>query len=184
MRKRFLNLAASAALLLAPALSLADSYTFSGRVDDGPLVGQVFAGSFEFDATSVTTTFTGDLPLSAFSMLLFGQAYTLASADAAPVAVYFEGSLLGLSYVDADAANPLLRPFVALVPGFVSLGDAYLAYDQSTDPGAGLAGYGSFNAAVVPEPAALLLMLAGLGAVGGVSGLTRRSRQLAAQPAR
>ena len=181
MRKTLLSLAASAALLLAPALASAASYTFSGMVDDGPLVGQPFSGSFEFDASSVTPTFDGTLPLSAFSMLLFGQNYTLASADAAPVAVYFEGSLLGLSYIDADAANPLLRPFVALVPGFVSLADAYLAYDQSSDPGAGLAGYGSFSVAVVPEPATLLLMLAGLGAVGGVAG---RKRAVQAQAQR
>lgn len=169
MHKTFLSLAASAALMLAPALSQAASYTFSGQIDDGPLVGQAFAGSFEFDASSVTPTFTGDLALSAFSMLLFSQTYTLASADATPVAVYFEGSFLGLSYVDGDAANPLLRPFVALVPGFVSLAGAYLGYDQSADPGAGLAGFGSFSVSVVPEPAALLLMLAGLGVVGGAA---------------
>lgn len=169
MRNTFASLAASAALLLAPALSQAASFTFSGLVDDGPLVGQTFAGSFTFDTSSVTPTFAGSLPLSAFSMLLAGQTYTLASADAAPAAVYFGGSFLGLSYVDADAANPLLRPFVALVPGFVGLADAYLSYDQSADPGAGLAGYGSFNVAVVPEPAALLLMLAGLGVVGAAA---------------
>lgn len=175
MRKTLLSLAASTAMMLAPALSLAASYTFSGTVDDGPLVGQAFAGSFEFDAGSVTSAFTGDLPLSAFTMLLTGQNYTLASADAAPVAVYFEGSFLGLSYVDADAADPLLRPFVALVPGFVSLAGAYLAYDQSSDPGAGLAGFGSFSVTVVPEPAAVLLMLAGLGVVGGLA--RRQQRQ-------
>lgn len=169
MRKTFLSLAASAALLLAPALSSAASYTFSGTLDDGPLVGQAFAGSFEFDASGVTPTFEGDLALTSFSMLLFGQTYTLASADppSVPVAAFYEGSFLGLSYVDADAAEPLLRPFVNLAPGFVSLAGAYLSYDQSTDPGAGLGGYGSYSVAVVPEPAALLLMLAGLGVLGG-----------------
>ena len=169
MRKKLLSLAATAAVLLAPALSLAANYTLSGRVDDGPLVGQPFAGSFEFDASSVTPAFAGDLLLSAFSMVLAGQTYTLASADTPPVAVYFDGSFLGLSYVDNDSANAVLRPFVALVPGFHSLGGAYLAYDQSSDPNAGLAGFGSFSVAVVPEPAAMLLMLAGLGVVGGVT---------------
>ena len=169
MRKKLLSLAATAAVLLAPALSMAANYTLSGRVDDGPLVGQPFAGSFEFDASSVTPAFAGDLLLSAFSMVLAGQTYTLASADTPPVAVYFDGSFLGLSYVDNDSANAVLRPFVALVPGFLSLGGAYLAYDQSSDPNAGLAGFGSFSVAVVPEPAAMLLMLAGLGVVGGVT---------------
>ena len=169
MRKKLLSLAATAAVLLAPALPLAANYTLSGRVDDGPLVGQPFAGSFEFDASSVTPAFAGDLLLSAFSLVLAGQTYTLASADTPPVAVYFDGSFLGLSYVDNDSANAVLRPFVALVPGFLSLGGAYLAYDQSSDPNAGLAGFGSFSVAVVPEPAAMLLMLAGLGVVVGVT---------------
>lgn len=167
MRKTILSIAASAALLLAPALAAAASYTFSGRVDDGPLKGQPFGGSFEFDARSVTPSFTGDLALSAFSMSLAGQIYTLASADAPAVAVYFDGSFLGLSFVDADAANPLLRPLVALVPGFVNLADAYLAYGQSNDPGAGLAGFGSFSVTVVPEPATVLTMLAGLAMIAG-----------------
>ena len=184
MRKSLLCLAASAALLLTPALATAASYTFSGQVDDGPLVGQLFIGSFEFNASSITPTFAGDLPLTAFSMLLAGQTYTLASADALPVAVYFGGSLLGVSYVDADAANPVLRPFVALVPGFVSLGDAYLAYDQSSNPGAGLAGFGSFSVAVVPEPAALLLMLAGLAFIGATGRMRQSGRQVRVKAAR
>lgn len=171
MRKTFLSLAASAALLLAPALSSAASYTFSGTLDDGPLVGQAFAGSFEFDASSVTPTFEGDLALTSFSMLLFGQTYNLASADppSVPVAAFYEGSFLGLSYVDTDAADRSLRPAVAFVPGFASLGEAYLGYDQSNDPGAALGNFGSYTVAVVPEPAALLLMLAGLGVLGGVA---------------
>ena len=177
MRKSLLCLATSAALLLAPALASAASFTFNGLISDGPLVGQSFAGSFEFNDGSVTPTFDGDLPLSAFTLLLAGQTYSLASAGTAPVAVYFGGSFLGVSYVDADAANPLLRPLVALVPGFVSLSDAYLGYDQSRNPGDGLAGFGSFSVTVVPEPAALLLMLAGLGVVGSMA---RRARTAAA----
>lgn len=175
MRKTLFSLAASAALLLAPALSSAASYTFSGQLDDGPLVGQIFAGSFEFDASSVAPIGEDFLALTSFSMLLFGQTYTLASADTPASAAFFDGSFLGVSYVDADAANPLVRPIVTLVPGFVDLAGAYLSYDQSTDPGAGLAGLGSFSVAVVPEPAAMLLMLAGLGVVGGMARRARRS---------
>ena len=169
MRKTLLSLAASAALLLFPALSSAASYTFSGMVDDGPLVGQTFAGSFEFDASGVAPLGETLPALTSFSMLLFGQTYTLATADALPVAVFFDGSFLGLSYVDADASDLLVRPAVNLAPGIISIADAYLGYYQSADPGAGLGGYGSYTVAVVPEPAALLLMLAGLGVLGVVA---------------
>jgi hypothetical protein len=183
MRKTFLSLATSAALLLFPALSSAASYTFSGTVDDGPLVGQAFSGSFEFDASGVTPVFEGDLPLTSFSMLLFGQSYTLASADAGtvPVAAFYEGSLLGLSYVDVDAPDLLLRPAVSLVPGFIGIGDAYLSYVTAPDINGVSAGFGSYSVAVVPEPAAVLLMLAGLAVVGGMA---RRARRAAVQPER
>ena len=106
-------------------------------------------------------------------MQLFGQTYSLATADAVPVAVFFDGNFLGLSYIDENAADPTLRPFVALVPDFMNLADAYLGYNLSTDPGAGLGGFGNYTVAVVPEPAAVLLMLAGLGVVGGIA---RRAR--------
>ena len=181
MRKTFLCLAACAALLLAPALSSAASFTFSGTVDDGLLTGEAFAGSFEFDASGVTPTFEGDVPLGAFSMLFAGQTYTLVSADVAAAAVFYEGSFMGLSYADADAPDLMVRPAVSLVPGSFGIGDAYLSYTQSTDPGAGLAGFGSFSVAVVPEPAAVLLMLAGLGVVGGMA---RRARSAGDQAER
>jgi hypothetical protein len=181
MRKYLLHLAASAALLLAPALAGAASYTFFGQIDDGPLVGEAFSGSFDFDASGVTPALEGDLPLTGFAMQFVGETYTLASGDFAPVALFFGGSLLGLSYVDADAANPLQRPFVSLVPGFDSLAGAYLSYDQSVDPGDSLAGFGSFTVTVVPEPATALLVLVGLGVAGAVA---RRTRQVGHQPER
>ncbi len=178
MRKTFLSLAASAALLLAPALSSAASYTFSGTLDDGPLAGATFAGSFEFDAGSVTPEFEGDQALTRFSMLLSGQSYTLASADAPAVAVFYAGSFLGLSYVDEDAEDLSVRPAVSLVPGYTDIGEAFLSYSQSLAPDAGPSGFGSLSVTAVPEPAAVLLMLAGLGVVGGS---VRRARRVGLQ---
>lgn len=156
--------ALAAALLLAPAAAGAVSYTFSGQLDDGPLVGTPFAGSFDFDDSLVMSGFEGDLPLTGFSLLLAGESYTLASADATPVAVYFDGAFLGLSYVDADAADPAMRPHIAFIPGFLSLAEAYVGYEIGSD--AGQAGFGSYSVAVVPEPASVALLLAGLGVVG------------------
>jgi len=156
--------ALAAALLLAPAAAGAISYTFSGQLDDGPLVGTTFAGSFDFDDSGVLPGFKGDLPLTGFSLLLAGESYTLASADAPPVAVYSDGAFVGLSYVDNDAADPTIRPHIAFIPGFLSLAEAFVGYEIGS--GAGQAGFGSYSVAVVPEPASVALLLAGLGVVG------------------
>ena len=155
---------ASALLLVAPAAH-AQSFTFQGSLADGPLAGQAFIGSFSVNASSLAPGADGQFPLLNFSMLLVGQTYTLASADSPPSAVYAAGSFAGLSYLDADAANPGLRPWIAFIPGFDSFSTAYLAYTSTAVAGVD-SGYGSYNVTVVPEPASLALLLAGLGVVG------------------
>jgi hypothetical protein len=143
----------------APVAQAAD-FSFTGQLTDGPLVGQSFSGFFQFDSAGLTAMFSGDLLLTGFAMQLASQTYTLASADAAPVASFVDGSLVGLGYVDADSSNPALRANVSFVAGFSGFGEAYLAYTAGTS--AASAGFGSYSVSAVPEPAAWALMACGL----------------------
>lgn len=163
-RRRGLR-ALAAALLLAGVATQASAglYTFAGSLDSGSLAGTAFSGSFAF--ADPGAGFDGSVALSAFTLDFAGQHYDLLGADYAPVAVFAAGSLLGLEYADADAANPALRPHVQFVAGFTQLAEAYLGYDAS---GAGYEGFGGYQVTAVPEPGTVPLVLAGLGLVGAV----------------
>lgn len=157
---------ALAALLSAGTVQADSLFNLTGLTDSGPLVDEVFIGSFAFDAGAVAADFNGDILLTQFTLLFAGQSYTLASADAAPTAAFTDGAFLGLSYADADSADTALRPNVALVPGFFGLdGEGYLAYEST----GGAGGFGSYGISAVPEPASVALLLAGLGMVGAAA---------------
>lgn len=162
---------ALAALLGGTAATAATSaFTLQGVADDGPLAGQAFSGSFAYDTAAAGPAFSGDLPLSAFSLQFAGSSYTLASADAAPTAAFADGAFLGLAYADVDSADAALRPRVTLQPGFFAFaGEAQLAYEGA----GGAAGFGSYSISAVPEPGQWALLLAGLAGVGA---LGRRAR--------
>lgn len=167
-------LALSLAALAAPAQ--AEDFTFEGQLADGPLAGLFFSGSFSVDISGVTPSFEGELPLSAFTMTLGTQTYTLASADLTPTAAFVDGLFAGLAYLDADSTDLGLRPNIAFVPGFDSFAGAFLAYVTLPDATGASAGFGDYTVAVVPEPASIALWLAGLAGVGAVA----RRRQIRA----
>lgn len=162
-----------AALLLAGAslsTQAAALFTFEGVVDSGSLTGSTYTGSFGFEAPAAD--FDGSVDLSSFTLNFFSQTYTLADADASttPVAVFSAGQFVGVDFIDADGANPALRPFVYLTAGFTDLSEASFAYDST---GGGPEGFGNFApTAQVAEPASLGLALAGLG---GLLAWRRRS---------
>jgi hypothetical protein len=138
-------------------------FALNGSTDSvGPLPALAFQGQFAYDASAATGSFTGDIPLSSFTLHFAGQVYSLATADSAPVAAFADGQFLGIGYVDADASDSATRPHLALVAGFTSFADeAYLGYEV-----AGLGGMGSYSISAVPEPASLALLLAGCAVIG------------------
>lgn len=164
----------AAALALAAAFSTpaqAEDFTFEGLLADGPLAGLTFSGTFSVDISGVTPAFVGELPLTAFTMNLGTQVYTLASADVTPTAAFVDGLFTGLAYLDADSSDLGLRPQVAFFPGFDSFAGAFLAYVTLPDSTGASAGFGDYSVAVVPEPASIALWLAGLA---GVAAAARR----------
>lgn len=169
MRHISTTLAACAALLLATPAAQATEFSFEGLLADGPLAGLAFSGSFTVDISTLTPGFEGDLPLSAFTMQLGSQTYTLASADLAPSAFYALGEFAGLAYSDLDSVDLALRPQVAFIPGFDSFAGAYLAYVSTPNTGGVSAGFGSYSVAVVPEPATVALLLGGLVGIGAAA---------------
>ena len=172
-RQSIITLALTALMSAGNALAADSLFTLDGSTDSGPLANRTFSGSFAY-AANAAIGFTGDIPLSAFTLQFADQTYTLASADidSTPVAAFANGQFLGLAYVDVDASDTAARPHVTLVPGFTTYaGEAYLSYVGA----GGVGGFGDYNISVVPEPAAVLMMLAGLGVVGGMARRARRA---------
>lgn len=164
-------LAACAAIMLAAPAAHAADFSFAGLLADGPLAGLNFSGTFSVNTAPLTPTFEGELPLTAFTLQLGSQVYTLATADVPPTAAYVQGQFAGLAYIDANSPNVALRPDIALIPGFDSFAGAYLAYVTAPNTAGASAGFGSYSVAVIPEPATVALWLAGLA---GVAAAARR----------
>lgn len=149
--------AASLGLLFAafsPAQAAVQTYTFSGAIDSGSLLGETYVGSFSFDDAALTGAGAEWLTVDSLAMTFMGSNFTQAdvATDAAVEVGYYDGAFLGLSYSVDSAANPF-----TFVTGSHDTSDAFFAYDG---------GAGSVIYAPVPEPRDWMLMLAGLGLVG------------------
>ena len=157
---RIFRTATLAALLLAalPAAQAA-TYSFSGMMDSGSLIGETFSGNFSFDDLGLTGIGSEILGLSGLSLSFAGRTYSLIDADVAPDVSYQDGVFLGLSY-SASASDPQ----ISFIAGYSDIGEAYLAYTQG-----GLDGAGSVIYAAVPEPESYAMLLAGLGLIGGLA---------------
>lgn len=148
---------------VAPAQAAVQTYTFSGVIDAGSLLGETYAGSFSFDNASLTSAGAEWLAVDSLAMNFMGNSFTQADAVAPSIAEvgYYNGAFLGLSF-SADTAG---EPF-SFVTGSFDTSDAFFATDSSS---------GSLTyAAAVPEPRDWMLMLAGIGLVGVMVGRAKR----------
>lgn len=156
--KNLIRSTALAALLLGalPAAQAA-TYSFSGMMDSGSLIGESLTGSLSFDNLGLTGNGFELFDLSSLSISFAGQTYTLANADVAPDVSYQDGVFLGLSYSTSS-----LEPKLAFIAGSFSADDAFVAYTMNGLDGAGSISY----TAAVPEPESYAMLLAGLGLMG------------------
>ena len=148
-------LAAASALTLACVSAQAAQVNYTGLVDSGPLIGSSFSGSFSYADPAPLDDF---VLLDSFELNFEGLTYTLASADAAPLAWFAAGSFLGIDYLDLDSFGIAVQ----MTAGFFDLSEASFSYDigGTTGQGQGFGGFTSFT--TVPEPGTLGLVLAGL----------------------
>ncbi len=171
---RVVLLTAALAALALPAPASATEIHFTGDLTTGPLAGHAFGGTFTFDgalAVPNASDFNGaGLGITAIDLVLAGQHFTRANADAIYLAFDASGAISSFilggapsGYDTLDSSDPSAD---------FSLADYGVSYK--------LAGVGQFiydgntlSFETVPEPAAALL----LGA--GVLGLALRLRRSA-----
>jgi hypothetical protein len=131
-------------------------YAFDISLDSGPRIGNLYSGEFSYVDATLMGVGEEYVALDSIDFSFEGTALTLAD-DMFAEAVFYDGVFLGISY------NAVATGFsVSFVPGFLDLSEAYFAYDL---PGEG-SGFGSLTVTTVPVPAALPLLLSGLGVFG------------------
>lgn len=169
---KLLRITTLATLLCAavPAAQAA-TYSFSGMMDSGSLIGESFTGNFSFDDLGLTGVDLEIRSLNSLSLNILGNTYTLGNADSMPDVSFLNGSFLGLSY--SVTTNTL---GFSVIPGFSDTSDAFVAYDKLSGGNIvdGQSGYGSIVYLPVPEPETYAMLLAGLGLMGVVA--RRRSQ--------
>jgi hypothetical protein len=148
------------------------TYNFQGAITSGSLTG-TYSSSASFDDAGITGLGFESINLTEISFNLLANTFNLASADATPVANYFDGTFIGIDYsvTSTNAFFPIAN--FALTSGFFELSEAAFTYT----PRLGTAGEGSLTFTEVPqdisipEPSAIM----GLITLGGI-GLILRKR--------
>ncbi|MCY4745506.1 FxDxF family PEP-CTERM protein [Pelomonas sp. UHG3] len=158
-RLHFIRKPLAAAILgLACAAASAADFRLNGSIVDtdiASLNGLTFSGQFSLDLPAAG--YTGDVPLTAFSISFGTQTYTLTGA--APSVYFDNGQFTALQYLWTGSDGASLN----MVTGFgTGAFEGTLNYATADAKFA----TGSFTISAVPEPESYALMLGGLGLVG------------------
>ncbi|MDB9524580.1 hypothetical protein PN498_01150 [Oscillatoria sp. CS-180] len=159
-------LALGTTLMMAASASAASLFSFEATADFGPLDGQSFFGTVEFDDSGLTGSGNESVNLSSFNFDFLGTVFTEAD-DTFAVAQFSDGTFLGVDYVVDD---------FQLLAGFPSIADASFFYDLPTGIGSGGVTY-TATPVSVPDPS----MLGGLAVAGLVGLKMKRKAQTAAE---
>lgn len=159
------------ALCTALPAAQAATYSFSGMMDSGSLIGESFSGNFSFDDLGLTGIDLEIRGLNSLSLSFLGTTYTLGNADSSPDVSFLNGSFLGLSYSVTTSTFGF-----SAISGTSDTSDAFLAYDKLSGGNIvdGQSSSGLIFYLPVPEPESYAMLLAGLGLIGLVA--RRRSK--------
>jgi len=167
-------LAAGLALLIgtagAPPSWAADvKYDFQVSIDSGPLINNVYSGSFSYDDASVNSTGNSSIPLTDFQFIFENTLYT-ETDDPLATAEFLDQVFLGLSYNVSSSPQP------TFIPGFSDVSQASFAYDlQAGAIGQGGTGTIDYKKTVAPPSASVPAPLPLMGAAA-FFGYSRRIR--------
>lgn len=142
-------------LISSAGLATTVNYNFSGAVDSGALLGEIYAGQFAYDDAGLIGMGDAFLSVSILSFSFLGLAFDHADAVTPPEAVFFDGTFRGLNF-NIDRSSLAF----SVISGFADTSESYFAYDDGT----GNAGFGSldYNVHTVPEPVTWSLLLLGM----------------------
>lgn len=151
------------------------SYTFTGEIDSGFYINELFSGSFSFDNSTLTSSGTEYVNVSALSLNLLNTSFSETNfIGDFPAVAFNDGVFSGLEW-SFDSVNPNIG--YSFISGSFDATDAFFAYDVFgvNGPVAGQSGTGiiNYSVAAIPEPETYAMFLAGLGLLGFMS---RRSK--------
>jgi hypothetical protein len=128
----------------APSWAAEIKYGFQVSIDSGPLLNNVYSGSFSYDDTSLNSTGPSSIALKDFKFIFENTLYTK-NDDPLATAEFLDQVFLGLSYNVSQPPQP------TFIPGFFDVSEASFAYDlQPGTTGQGGTGTTNYQKVVAP----------------------------------